>query len=285
MSPCPSGNFLTKGFQDSKTQPSISRRPLGLLRASAAFRYWGNVSSWGWKKNPRGFWVTREAAWGRLRGPWNDVLFKMIVIWVLSMETLKMKCKLGETTFRWLHVIFSGYLVKLDGGINGVSCVTCCASWLQSWDWNTLHQKKNCVKKLSLGCQRLSCLLHPKKLPIPNGSPSNPYYQIYVGLSFLIDMWDFLWQQISGLQAFSGPISSQGTESIWVKKACQLICAFHSFHFRGARPPWPVVANWPFLPLSSHGEDELKTSKLYAPNNKDLTGFRPPICQMLFNHI
>lgn len=142
MSPCPSGNFLTKGFQDSKTQPSISRRPLGLLRASAAFRYWGNVSSWGWKKNPRGFWVTREAAWGRLRGPWNDVLFKMIVIWVLSMETLKMKCKLGETTFRWLHVIFSGYLVKLDGGINGVSCVTCCASWLQSWDWNTLHQKK-----------------------------------------------------------------------------------------------------------------------------------------------
>ena len=94
-----------------------------------------------------------------------------------------------------------------------------------------------------------------------------------------------LWQQISGLQAFSGPISLQATESIWVKKACPLICGFHSFHFRGARPPWPVVTNWPFLPPSLHGEDESKTSKLYAPNNKDLTGFRPPICQMLFNHI
>ena len=41
------------------------------------------------------------------------------------MEALNMKCKLGETTFRWLHlhVIFSGYLVKLDGGINGVSYI------------------------------------------------------------------------------------------------------------------------------------------------------------------
>ena len=195
---------------------------------------------------------------------------------------------------------------EVQAWVNNVPLVTCHLFWVPgeaSWrhQWRELchmlrqlaaelrlkyfASKKNCVKKLSLGCQRLICLLHPKKLPISNGSPSNPYYQIYVGLSFLIDMWDFLWQQISGLQAFSGPISSQGTESIWVKKACQLIWAFHSFHFRGARPPWPVVANWPFLPLSSHGEDESKTSKLYAPNNKDLTGFRPPICQMLFNHI
>lgn len=156
------------------------------------------------------------------------------------------------------------------------------SSFLGTW-WSLMAASMAWL--ISLGCQRLICRLHAKKLPISNGSPSNPYYQISVGLSFLIDMWDFLWQQISGLQAFSGPISSQGTESIWVKKACQLICAFHSFHFRGVRPQWPVVANWPFLPLSSHGEDESKTSKLYAPNNKDLTGFRPPICQMLFNHI
>ena len=98
---------------------------------------------------------------------------------------------------------------EVQAWVNNVPLVTCHLFWVPgeaSWrhQWRELchmlrqlaaelrlkyfASKKNCVKKLSLGCQRLICLLHPKKLPISNGSPSNPYYQIYVGLSFLIDM-------------------------------------------------------------------------------------------------